>query len=119
MIMILEIVLILILGFSSSISNTVVYVLCIGGVVVIIGLSIYFRQLCLRKLRSLCWKTIIGGRIASHRNENDDFKIQFLELERQDSIFNSIDEHHTIAGFGHLNQRMYSDENHMYDYPFN
>lgn len=95
------------------------YVLCAVILVVIIGLSVYFRQHGLRKMRNLCRKTTIGLRMASHSNDNDEFPMQNLELKRQECIYNIIDEQNTVASFENSNQHMRIDENRVYDYPFN
>lgn len=94
------------------------YVLCVASLVVIVGLSVYFRQHWLRKVRNLCRKTTIGLRMASHKNGNDEFPMQSLELKRQESIYNTIDEQNTVARFEDLNHILVND-NRVYDYPFN
>lgn len=92
------------------------YVLCAASLVVIVGLSVYFRQHWLRKMRNLCRKTTIGLRMASHKNDNDEFPMQ---SKRQESIYNTIDEQNTVASFEDLNQHILVNDNRVYDYPFN
>lgn len=83
--------------------------MCTGGLAVIIGLCILFRQHCNRQTRTTCWKSKNSIQIAHPRNDNfnNEFQDEILPLERYESIYDMIDEQNMIENIDHLQDDMH------------
>ncbi|CAG2197203.1 unnamed protein product [Mytilus edulis] len=96
----------------TSTNNVIIYAVCASSFAVFLGLSILFRQNCLGKMRRLCY-------IASHRNDNDEFRINDFALESHGSVSGITDGPNTNTKSRQLKQNIHIDDNDLYDYPFN